>query len=93
MVEVALHVALVAFQMRFLVSRVLGQRLFLEAHAVAFEIGFGHDVKAVTVAQFIPIRIVRIMAGAHGIDIEFLSCMSWSILSRVTYEPSSGSIS
>ena len=72
MVEVALHVALVAFQMRFLVSRVLGQRLFLEAHAVAFEIGFGHDVKAVTVAQFIPIRIVRIMAGAHGIDIEFL---------------------
>ncbi len=44
MVEVALHVALVTFQMRFLIRGVLGQSLFLEAHAVAFEIGFGHDV-------------------------------------------------
>ena len=38
MVEIALHVASVAFQMCFLVARFFGQRGFLESHAVALQI-------------------------------------------------------
>ena len=70
MVEIALHVALVAFQMCFLVDWFFGQRGFLESHAVALQIGFGHKIKAVTVTQLIPVRVVRVVTGPHGIDIE-----------------------
>ena len=72
MVEIPLHMALVAFQMRLLVGRVAGQRLRPVAHAVRFHIGFGHHVEAILVAEVIPVRVVGIVAGAHRIDVELL---------------------
>ena len=39
---------------------------------MALDIGFGTEVDAVFVAEFIPIGVVGIMAGAHGIDVHLL---------------------
>ena len=49
MVESALYIALVTFQMGFLIRGVLGQSLFAVAHAVRFYIGFGYDIDTVLV--------------------------------------------
>ena len=52
--------------------RVLGQGLLAVAHAVALDVGLVDQVEAVAVAQVIPGRLVRIMAGAHGVDVVLL---------------------
>ena len=39
---------------------------------MALDIGFGTEVDAVLVAEFIPIGIVGIMAGTHGVDVHLL---------------------
>ena len=70
MVLVNLDIAFVALQVCLLISRLLGQRLVAVAHSVAFDIGFGHHVDAVYVAKFIPTRVVGIMTGTHGIDVQ-----------------------
>jgi hypothetical protein len=41
-------------------------------HAVGLDIGFINDIEAVPVAQLIPPAQVRVMAGAHRIDIRLL---------------------
>ena len=71
-VDVAPHVADVAFQMRLGESRVLGQRLFVVAHAVRFEVGLGHQVEPVAVAERVPAGVVRVVARAHGVEIVLL---------------------
>ena len=70
MVLVNLDIAFVALQVCLLISRLLGQRLVAVAHSVAFDIGFGHHIDAVYVAKFIPTRVVGIMTGTHGIDVQ-----------------------
>ena len=72
MVEVTLHVALVTLQVGLAVVGALGQGFVSVAHAVRFEIGFGHHVESVFVTQGIPIRVVRIVAGTYGVDVEVL---------------------
>ncbi len=71
-VAVACHVALVALQMRQRIVRVLGQRVLAVAHAVALDVSFRHEVESIAVAQVIPVRVVRVVARAHRIDVQFL---------------------
>ncbi len=44
MVEVAGHIALIAFKMGLLKLRKFSERLFAIAHAVALKVGLGHNV-------------------------------------------------
>ena len=71
-VDIAPHVADVAFQMRLGVGGILGQRLFVVAHAVRFEVGLGHQVEPVAVAERVPAGVVRVVACAHGVEIVLL---------------------
>ena len=70
MVETALYVPLVTFQVSFLVRWIFCQSLFLIAHSVRFDVGFGYHIDAIFVAQLIPEVIIRIMAGAYGVKVE-----------------------
>ena len=72
MVETTLYVALVAFHVRFLVSRFLGQCLVAVSHSVRFDVGFGHYINTVFVAEFVPEVVVRIVTGSYGVDVELL---------------------
>ena len=72
MVDAALHVAFVALQMRLGVERILGQRLFAVTHAVRLDIGLGHDVESVLVAERVPAGVVGVVARAHGVDVVLL---------------------
>ena len=65
------HVA-VALPHHFLVLRVFGEALFSITLGMGFAVGFVPNVKSIFVAEFVPIRIVGIMAGAHRIDIQLL---------------------
>ena len=71
-VEIPLHMAHVALQMGLLVGRVAGQRGGAVAHAVRLDIRLGYHIETILVAEVIPVRIVGIVAGAHGIDVELL---------------------
>ena len=53
-----------------------GQRPFVRAVraqflpcAVAFQIGLPDDIQAVFITELQEIRVVRVMAGAHGVDV------------------------
>ena len=70
MVEITLHVALVALKMGLAVKGIIAQRLVAVAHAVRFDIGLGYDINAVAVTKIVPQGIIGIVAGADGIDIE-----------------------
>ena len=69
MVLVAQHHAPVALHVRLCISRHLGQRVFVVAHAVRLDVGLVHDIDAVAVAQLVPLRVVGIVARAYGVDI------------------------
>ena len=71
-VVVALDIALVALQVGFRIERVLGEGLGTIAHSVRFYVGLGHHIEAVAVAEFVPVRIVGIVAGAYGVQVVFL---------------------
>ena len=72
MVETALHVALVAFQVRFSIIITLGKGLLAVAHAMRLDIRLCHYIDTVLVAKVIPKIVVGIMAGAHGVQVELL---------------------
>ena len=62
------HLAFVAFH-----HRLAEQLHAAEARVpVAFHVGFCQDVEAVLVAQLVEVRIVGIVTGAHGVDVEAL---------------------
>ena len=65
------HIITVALYMCQLIRSVLGQSAVTIAHTVAFDVGLAHNIESVLVAKVIPTGIIAIMAGAHGIDIEF----------------------
>ena len=71
MVVSALYIALVAFHVSFGVTWVLCQCLVAVTHAVRFYVCLGYYIQTVLVAQVIPTVVVRVMAGTHGVDIEF----------------------
>ena len=71
-VETALYVALVAFQMRFLIRRILGQRGFLIAHTVRFYVGFCHYIDTVFITEFIPVIVIGVVTGTDRIQVELL---------------------
>ena len=73
MVDVTSDHPLVTDQVRGGELRVLSQGLpVLVAHAVGFDVPFIDDIEAEAVAQREPPRVIRVMAGAHRIDIQFL---------------------
>lgn len=51
---------------------VFGEGLGAVAHAVRFDVGFGDEVEAVFIAEFVEARIVRVMGSADGVDVELL---------------------
>ena len=72
MIETALHITLVALQMRFLVGSILCQGLVTVSHSVRLDVSLSHHIDSILVAQIIPEIIIRIMAGTHSIDVETL---------------------
>ncbi len=62
----------VAFEVSLLKLGNLRQRLLAITHAMRFEVCLSHYVEAIFVAEVVPTRIVRIVAGAHGIDVVLL---------------------
>ena len=66
------HIALVALQVHQLEVLTLGKRLLTIAHAMALEVGLCHEIQACRVAELIPAGIVRIVRGAHSIDVQLL---------------------
>ena len=72
MVEIAADVALVALDVRFQERGIAGQGLVAIAHTVRLDVRFGHHIDAVFVAELIPVRVVGIMAGTHGVHVELL---------------------
>ena len=65
-------VALLALDMGEGKGFVLGKGLLAIAHTVALEVRLCRQVDAILVAEVIPAGIVRIVAGAHGVDVELL---------------------
>ena len=72
MVEIDLDVALVALQVGELKVLAEGQGAVPVAHSVGLHVGFRHHVQAVLVTQVVQVIVVRIMAGAYGVYVEFL---------------------
>ncbi len=65
--------------------RYFGQRLVTIAHAMTFQIRFGHDIDAVLVAQVIPAGIVGIVAVRTALMLcSFISLMSCTMRSVLT---------
>ena len=71
-VEVALDHALHAYHVGVLVELVLCQGGVPVAHAVRLDVGLVYHVQAVAVAEFVPERVVGVVAGAYGVDVELL---------------------
>ena len=72
MILLHLHVADVALHDGLAEVGVLCQACAVVAHAVALEVGLGADIDAVLVAKVVEIRVAGIVAGTHGIDVQFL---------------------
>ena len=72
MVEVALHHPAVAGEVRLGEERILPEGRGTVAHAVGLDIAFVHHIQAILVAQGDPARVVGIVAGADGVDVQFL---------------------
>ena len=51
---------------------IFGQALLAVAHAVRFDVGLVDDVEAVLVAELVPARVVRVVAGPDGVDVRTL---------------------
>ena len=63
MIEATLHIALVTLHMCFPIVLTFGKCLFPITHSVGFDIGFGHYVNTILVAEVVPEIIVGIVAG------------------------------
>ena len=72
MVELHLDIVLVALEDLLGESRLRGRcrLVFAVAEGMALLVGLSGDVEAILIAQIIPARVVWIVAGAHGVDVE-----------------------
>ena len=66
------HIVLVAFQDLLSKQGLFGGRIIPVAKAMTLLVSLGHHIKTILVAQLIPLRVVGIVTGAHGIDVELL---------------------
>ena len=69
MIEVSGNIPLIPFEMGLFVKREFGEALLFISHSVRLEVGFGDNIQAVSVAEFVPVRVIRIVACAHGVDV------------------------
>ena len=69
MVFVLLHHSDCPFQKQAGPARGMGER---SHQPVGFKVAFTNQKQAVLIAQVVPFRAVRVMAGAHGVDIHTL---------------------
>ena len=65
------HVA-AAVHVRLRPARRRGEALHAVAHAVAFHVRLGLHVEPVAVAEVVEVGVVRVVRGAHGVDVEAL---------------------
>ncbi len=72
MVEVALYVTLVAFKVSLCVGGILGEGFVAVAHSVGLDIGLGHYIYTVLVAEVIPQCVIGVVTCAHCVDVELL---------------------
>ena len=72
MVDVTEDHPLVPDEVGRLVIRPVGKRLLAVTHSVRFNVALVHQIESVLVAERKPDRIVRIVASADSIDIQFL---------------------
>lgn len=72
MVLVAQHHPAAALHVRLRIGRILRQRAFAVSHAVRLDVGLVHDIEPVTVAEVVPLRVVRVVACTHRVDIQLL---------------------
>ena len=70
MVHIALHSPADPFKMSMLIVLPLGKSTFAVAHSMRLDIRLCHYIKAITVAECVPERIVRIMTGTYSIDVQ-----------------------
>ena len=71
-VVAALDIALVALHMRKGIVVALGKGPVAITHTVGLDVGLGHHIDAVLVAEVIPVVVIRIVAGTHRIEVELL---------------------
>lgn len=57
-------------EMGCFVCRVFGKRCLFVTHTVRFDIRLVDDVQTISVAEFIPARIVRIVTGPYSINVQ-----------------------
>ena len=69
-VAVAERHSLRAVHMRGEPFRRVRERFFAVAHPVRFDVRFVDDVQTVFVAEFVPARVVRIVASANRVDVQ-----------------------
>ena len=69
-VYVAIYHTLVTDQVGCLEVRPLGKRSIFVAHSVRLYVAFVNHIEAVLVAQVVPHRVIGVMAGAYGVDVE-----------------------
>ena len=69
MIEVSGNIPLIPFEMGLFVKREFGEALLFISHSVRLQVGFGDNIQAVSVTQFVPVRVIRIVACAYGIDV------------------------
>ena len=72
MVEQAFYVPFVPFQMGFGIRGVPCQRRVAVTHSVRFEVRFRDDVQSVAVTKLVPVRVIRVVRGAYGVEVVFL---------------------
>ena len=66
------HIVLVALHDLLGKLRLLGSRIVAILETMALLVSLGNNIQSVLVAEIIPARIVRIMAGTNGIDVHAL---------------------
>ena len=66
------HIILITLHVGLLIEGHACQSCFAITHAVAFNIGFGNNVKTVLVAKVVPAGIIRVVARTHSVNVVLL---------------------
>ena len=70
MVEVSLNDSADTLQVSQFVIRIIRKRFLAVTHTMRLDVRLIHDIKAITVTEGIPHRVIRIMACTDSIDIQ-----------------------
>ena len=69
------YIVLVALDVGIVVCGILGECFLSVTHTMALDVGFSRDIDTILIAKVIPARVVRVVAGTVGIDIELLHAL------------------